>query len=123
MYDHYREGDIVTGKITNLTTFGAFIQLDTDIEGLIHISELSQNQVQNVKEVVQVGQEVTGKIVRIDPTDRKIAVSLKEYERETAPAPEPEEQPAEEEAPVSNEPKEPFTSGIDLNAVIQRKDK
>ncbi|MBR5623741.1 30S ribosomal protein S1 [bacterium] len=123
IYDHYREGDTVTGKITNLTTFGAFIQLDNDIEGLIHISELSQNQVQNVKEVVQVGQEVTGKIVRIDPTDRKIAVSLKEYERETAPAPEPEEKPAEEEAPVSNEPKEPFTSGIDLNAVIQRKDK
>ena len=126
IYDHYREGDTVTGKITNLTTFGAFIQLDNDIEGLIHISELSQNQVQNVKEVVQVGQEVTGKIVRIDPTDRKIAVSLKEYERETAPeaaAPETTESaPAEEPVP-SNAPQEPFTSGIDLNAVMQRKEK
>jgi len=125
IYDHYREGDTVTGKITNLTTFGAFIQLDNDIEGLIHISELSQNQVQNVKEVVQVGQEVTGKIVRIDPADRKIAVSLKEYERETAPsepAPEAgEPAPKEEEVP-SNAPQEPFTSGIDLNAVMQRKD-
>ena len=103
IYDHYREGDTVTGKITNITTFGAFVQLDNDIEGLIHIS--------------------TGKIVRIDPTDRKIAVSLKEYERETAPAPEPEEKPAEEEEAPNNAPKEPFTSGIDLNAVMQRKDK
>ena len=125
IYDHYREGDTVTGKITNLTTFGAFIQLDNDIEGLIHISELSQNQVQNVKEVVQVGQEVTGKIVRIDPTDRKIAVSLKEYERETAPeaAPETTESAPAEESVPSNAPQEPFTSGIDLNAVMQRKEK
>lgn len=123
IYDHYREGDVVTGKITNLTTFGAFIQLDNDIEGLIHISELSQNQVQNVKEVVQPGQEVTGKIVRIDPSDRKIAVSLKEYEKDNAPAPEGAEAPAEEEAVPSNAPTEPFTSGIDLNAFIERKDK
>ncbi len=78
-----------------------------------------------MKEVVQVGQEVTGKIVRIDPTDRKIAVSLKEYERETSPEAVPETAepaPAEESVP-SNAPQEPFTSGIDLNAVMQRKEK
>ena len=125
IYDHYREGDVVTGKITNLTTFGAFIQLDNDIEGLIHISELSQDQVQNVREVVQPGQEVTGKIVRIDPTDRKIAVSIKEYERDNAPAPEEPQKPEteeKEEAVPNNAPTEPFTSGIDLNAFMQRKE-
>ncbi|RLD12025.1 MAG: 30S ribosomal protein S1 [Chlamydiae bacterium] len=82
IFNHYSEGDTVTGKITNITTFGAFIQLRDEIEGLIHISELADKQVGNVKDIVQVGQEVTGQIIRIDPTERRIAISIKEHERQ-----------------------------------------
>ncbi len=79
IHDHYSDGDVVTGEITNITSFGAFIKLRDDIEGLIHISEVVEGGVKDIKDVLKVGEEATGKIVRIDSVDKKIAVSIKDY--------------------------------------------
>ena len=115
IHDHYTEGAVVTGKITNTTSFGAFIQLCDDIEGLIHISELADTQVNNVRDVVNVGDEVTGKIVRVDAAERKIAVSIKEYEHDKArgEAQEPIVEQPQEEKPKPEKPKR-FEAGIDI---------
>jgi small subunit ribosomal protein S1 len=73
----YRPGMIVKGKITKITNFGVFVELEEGLEGLLHISELSDSKVENPQDVVKVGQEVEVKILRVDTDDRKIGLSLK----------------------------------------------
>src|SRR5205823_6274665 len=81
---------------TRLTDFGAFVELEPGVEGLIHISELAPQRVRKVADVVKAGQEVQVMVLNVDPAQRRIALSLKAaLARE--PAAEPEE--AEEEAP------------------------
>ncbi len=73
----YRPGMIVKGTITKITNFGVFVELEDGLEGLLHISELSDQKVENPQDVVKVGQEVDVKILRVDTDDRKIGLSLK----------------------------------------------
>jgi len=73
----YRPGMIVKGKITKITNFGVFVELEDGLEGLLHISELSDQKVENPLDVVKPGQEVDVKILRVDTDDRKIGLSLK----------------------------------------------
>jgi small subunit ribosomal protein S1 len=68
---------IVKGTITKITNFGVFVELEEGLEGLLHISELSDSKVENPQDVVKVGQEVEVKILRVDTDDRKIGLSLK----------------------------------------------
>ncbi len=76
--EKYTEGQLVEGTITKLTEFGAFAQLEGDeIEGLIHISELSDDRVAHPKEVVKEGETLTLRIVRLDPDRRRMGLSLK----------------------------------------------
>lgn len=75
--DKYLPGQIVRGKVTKLTNFGVFIELEEDLEGLLHISELSDDKVEGPQEIVKVGEEVEVKILRVDIEDRKIGLSLK----------------------------------------------
>jgi len=75
--DKYLPGQIVRGKVTKLTNFGVFIELEEDLEGLLHISELSDNKVEGPQDIVKVGEEVEVKILRVDIEDRKIGLSLK----------------------------------------------
>ncbi|MGA0172066.1 MAG: 30S ribosomal protein S1 [Phycisphaerales bacterium] len=88
----YRPGMIVKGTVTKVTNFGVFVELEDGLEGLLHISELSDQKVENPQDVVKLGQEVDVKILRVDTDERKIGLSLKraqwgeEAERE-APAP------------------------------------
>ncbi|MGA1392979.1 MAG: 30S ribosomal protein S1 [Phycisphaerales bacterium] len=88
----YRPGMIVKGTVTKVTNFGVFVELEDGLEGLLHISELSDQKVENPQDVVKLGQEVEVKILRVDTDERKIGLSLKraqwgeEAERE-APAP------------------------------------
>jgi small subunit ribosomal protein S1 len=94
----YHAGSLVTGKITRLMDFGAFVELEPAIEGLIHISELSPQRVMRVRDIVQVGQEVNVKVLSVDPGQRRISLSLK-----AALPKEPEaleEETAEETAPA-----------------------
>lgn len=75
--EQYQVGQLVTGTITKLTNFGAFARLDDYIEGLIHISELSEDHITHPKEVVQEGQELTLRIIRIDASRQRIGLSLR----------------------------------------------
>ncbi|MFO0962723.1 MAG: S1 RNA-binding domain-containing protein [Phycisphaerales bacterium] len=68
---------IVKGKITKIANFGVFVELEEGLEGLLHISELSDQKVENPQDVVKPGQEVEVKILRVDTEDRKIGLSLK----------------------------------------------
>ena len=75
----YQQGQLVRAQITKLTKFGAFAQLvkQPEVEGLVHISELSENRVAHPREVVDVGEELTLRIVKIDVADRRLGLSLK----------------------------------------------
>ena len=73
----YKPGMVVHGKVTKITNFGVFVELETGLEGLLHISELSDQKVENPQDVVKSGDEVDVKILRVDTNDRKIGLSLK----------------------------------------------
>ncbi|XAL99925.1 30S ribosomal protein S1 [Phycisphaeraceae bacterium D3-23] len=73
----YQPGMIVHGKVTKITNFGVFVELEDDLEGLLHISELADHKVENPQDVVQQNQDVEVKILRVDLDDRKIGLSLK----------------------------------------------
>jgi small subunit ribosomal protein S1 len=77
---HLKEGQLVEGTITHLTKFGAFARLDEDLEGLIHISELSDQRINHPKEVVKEGDVVTLRIIKIDPERRRIGLSLRKVD-------------------------------------------
>jgi len=82
----YVPGSVVTGKITNFTDFGIFMEIEEGIEGLVHISEISQKRVKTSSELYSVGDEVSAVVKSIDPKSKKIRLSIKELE---APAPAP----------------------------------
>ena len=88
----YAPGSVVTGKITNFTDFGIFMEIEEGIEGLVHISEISQKRVKTSSELYSVGDSVSAVVKSIDPKSKKIRLSIKELE---APAPAP--------APASNQ--------------------
>lgn len=84
----YRIGTVVSGKVTNLTDFGIFIELEEGIEGLVHISELSQKRVKASSDLFSVGDTVSAVVKNVDLKNRKIRLSIKELE-----APSPQEAP------------------------------
>ncbi len=73
----YKVGDLVTGNVTKLASFGAFIGLQHEIDGLVHISQISEERVDKIKNVLKVGQEVTARVIKIDKSDRRIGLSIK----------------------------------------------
>jgi small subunit ribosomal protein S1 len=75
--DAYKPGMVVHGKVTKITNFGVFVELEPGLEGLLHISELSDQKVENPQDVVKAGQELDVKILRVDTGERKIGLSLK----------------------------------------------
>jgi len=75
--DAYQPGMVVRGKVTKITNFGVFVELEEDLEGLLHISELADHKVENPQDVVKPGEEVDVKILRVDTDERKIGLSLK----------------------------------------------
>ena len=83
--EKYDVGQLVTCTITKLTDFGAFARLDEDIEGLVHISELSDERIEHANEVLEEGQEVTLRIIRIDVSRQRIGLSLRRAQEEEIP--------------------------------------
>ncbi len=73
----YQPGMVVRGTVTKITNFGVFVELEDDLEGLLHISELADHKVENPQDVVKAGQELDVKILRVDTDERKIGLSLK----------------------------------------------
>jgi small subunit ribosomal protein S1 len=82
IHENYAIGQIVDGVITRLTSFGAFARIDDTIEGLIHISELSDHRIAHPKEVVKEGQRVRLRIIKIEPEKRRMGLSLKRVAEE-----------------------------------------
>ncbi len=82
IHENYAIGQLVEGVITRLTSFGAFARIDDTIEGLIHISELSDHRINHPKEVVKEGQRVTLRIIKIEPEKRRMGLSLKRVPEE-----------------------------------------
>jgi ribosomal protein S1 len=77
---HLREGLLVEGTITHLTKFGAFARIDDELEGLVHVSELSDHRIEHPKEIVSEGDVVTLRIIRIDTERRRIGLSLRKVD-------------------------------------------
>jgi small subunit ribosomal protein S1 len=73
----YKIGDLVKGRVVKVTAFGAFVELEDKIEGLVHISQISEQRVEKTKSVLKVGDEVVARIIKIDPQDRRIGLSIK----------------------------------------------
>ncbi len=97
IHHHYRVGQMVKGKITNITKFGAFVELEPGIEGLVHISELSHKRVEKAAEVVNAGDEIQAVVINVDPKKHKIGLSLKDLTRYQGAAPKKEAPPAFED--------------------------
>jgi len=92
LVDAHNVGDIMTGTVTKLVSFGAFVQISEGIEGLVHISELASHHVEKPEEVVAVGDEIEVKVIEIDAQRRRLSLSIKRLHEEE----EPEEGEAEE---------------------------
>jgi small subunit ribosomal protein S1 len=135
--EKYIPGQIIKGKVTKLTNFGAFVELEPDLEGLLHISELADHKIDKPQDVVTIGDDIEVKILRVDMDARKIGLSLRrvqwaaeEEQEKSDDRPEPrndaaigvqtvfsksnfvseskqQEEPKNEEAPQSEEPVEP----------------
>ena len=73
----YKVGDLVSGKVTKLASFGAFVGLQHEIDGLVHISQVTEEHVDKIKNVLKVGQDVNARVVKIDKGERRIGLSIK----------------------------------------------
>ncbi|MFH1747138.1 MAG: 30S ribosomal protein S1 [Planctomycetota bacterium] len=92
--ERYQPGMVIRGKVTKITNFGVFVELETDLEGLLHVSELADHKVENPQDIVKISDEIDVKILRVDTIERKIGLSKKradwageggQEEEETAP--------------------------------------
>jgi len=95
--DAYKPGLVVKGKVTKITNFGVFVELEDNLEGLLHISELSDEKVENPQDIVKADDELEVKILRVDTVDRKIGLSLKRAQWGDATT--PDEQDGDQAAP------------------------
>lgn len=84
--DQYPIGKVVTGTIIKVTGFGAFAEFDDGLEGLIHVSQLSSEKVTHPEKVVNVGDEITAKVIKVDTTSKKIGLSIKAYTENLDPS-------------------------------------
>jgi 4-hydroxy-3-methylbut-2-enyl diphosphate reductase len=108
--EKYAVGNEVAGKVVRIVPFGAFVQLEDGVDGLVHISQISWERVEKVEDALQIGQEVRAKVLELDLENKKISLSIKqltERPAKAAPAPVAEEaeveEKVEEEIPVVQE--------------------
>jgi small subunit ribosomal protein S1 len=94
VHHRFRVGQMIKGKVTNVTKFGAFVEIEAGIEGLVHISELSHQRVEKATEVTKVGDEIQAVVINVDPKRHKIGLSIKDIERYQAHPPRKEPSPA-----------------------------
>lgn len=112
----YTEGQIITGKVVQIKEYGAFVELEPGLDGLVHISEVAHKRVNKISEELTIGQTVQAKVLDIDRERRRISLSIKETLDPNAPQPErpiaePAEEP-EEAAPEAQEAIEPMAAEI-----------
>ena len=85
MAQKYRVGDVVTGKVTGIQPYGAFVALDEATQGLVHISEITYGYVKDVHEFIKVGDEITVKVLEVDDQQKKISLSIRVLQQTPAP--------------------------------------
>ncbi|MCH6254978.1 30S ribosomal protein S1 [Puniceicoccaceae bacterium K14] len=73
----FRIGDVVSGKVSKITSFGAFVELQDHIDGLVHISQINEDRVEKIKDVLKVDDDVTARVIKIDREERRIGLSIK----------------------------------------------
>ncbi len=115
--EKYIPGHIIKGKVAKLTNFGAFVELEPDLEGLLHISELADHKIDKPQDVVKVGDEVEVKILKVDTDARKIGLSLRRVQWAA------EEQAAESEKRRAPAGPEKVLSDADMDRLAKTKDK
>lgn len=81
--DRFKVGDLVKGTVAKIASFGAFVNLEGDIDGLIHISQLSEEHVERVKDVIKVGDEIEARVIKVDKIERRIGLSIKAVSYDT----------------------------------------
>lgn len=105
--EKYAVGNVVTGKVVRIVPFGAFVQLEDGVDGLVHISQISWERVEKVEDALQIGQEIEAKVLELDTESKKISLSIKQLtERPVKEAPAPvveEEKEEKEDIPVVQE--------------------
>lgn len=104
--EKYPEGSVVTGKVVRITTFGAFVELEPGVDGLVHISQCATTRINKVEDAVNVGEEVQVKVLSIDPEAKRISLSIRALL-------EPEVAPVEEASAIDGEDATP----VDIEAV------
>ena len=80
--NNYKIGDIVKGKVSKTTAFGAFVELGNKIDGLVHVSQISDEHVEKVKDVLKVGNEISARVIKVDKAERRIGLSIKAVNKE-----------------------------------------
>ena len=75
--NRFKVGDLVSGQVAKIASFGAFVNLDGDIDGLIHLSQLSEEHVERVKDVIKVGDSIKARVIKVDKVERRIGLSIK----------------------------------------------
>ncbi len=98
----YQPGQLINGKVTKITNFGVFVGLEDGLEGLLHISELAEDKIEDAQKVVNVGDELEVKVLRVDTEERKIGLSRKRVDW----TPEEEAKEAQKEAAIQKEESE-----------------
>lgn len=114
---HY-EGEIINGKITKLVDFGAFMEVDEGIEGLIHISQLARRHVKTSDEVVSVGEEREAKIINIDPEQKRVGLSLKELQDKEQPQENKSESAGKSKNTENNQQESDNSSGATIGEIV-----
>lgn len=109
--EKYAVDTVVAGKVTRVVDFGAFIELEPGLEGLVHISELAANRVRSASDVVKPGQEVQARILEIDKDARRISLSIRRAAEPAAPAP----VAATAATPVKKKKRPELKGGLDWN--------
>ncbi len=94
--EKYPEGEIVDGKVVRITDFGAFVELEPGLDGLVHISQCATTRVAKVEDAVKVGEEVKVKVLGVDPEKKRISLSIRQVLEPDAPAAEEEAAPEAE---------------------------
>ena len=108
--EKYAVGNVVTGKVARMTDFGAFVELESGVDALLHVSQISKEHVEKPADVLKTGQEVTAKVVDFNEEGRKISLSIK-----ALLAPEPKEEAKEEETDAD-------VVSVDIDAVIAQEE-
>ena len=106
----YQTGDTVSGKVTGIQPYGAFVALDDQTQGLVHISEITHGYVKEVSEYLAVGQEVDVKVLEVDEKSKKISLSIRALQEQPPAAQKTEKQKQSLQSHVNESDSEGFNS-------------